>query len=67
MLLQKLIHSQGDIMTDDGQNAIVVHGVNEVTCGGEYTICGRAIPDSVLEFEGFEAVGESYRGYSMAC
>lgn len=56
MLLQKLIHSQDDVITDDGQNVVITHGVSEVTCGGEYTICGRAIPDSSLIYDGFEAV-----------
>lgn len=67
MLLQKLIHSQEDILTDDGQNAIITHGVNEINLGGEFTICGRAIPDSNLNYEGFEAVGESYRGSISKC
>jgi hypothetical protein len=67
MLLQKLIHSQDDVITDDGQNVVITHGVSEVTCGGEYTICGRAIPDSSLIYDGFEAVGESYRGSINKC
>lgn len=32
------------------------------TRGGEYTICGNAIPDSHLDSEGFEAIGNEYYG-----
>lgn len=32
------------------------------TRGGEYTICGNAIPDSHLDLEGFEAIGNEYYG-----
>lgn len=62
MTLQKLIHLDWDINTDDNENVILVHGVNEITNGGEYTICGRAIPDSVLQNEGWAAIEESYQG-----
>lgn len=67
MRLQKLIHSQDDLMTEDGQNAIVVHGVNEITLGGEYTICGRAIPDTTLKYDGWERVGSSFIGPIARC
>lgn len=62
-----MIHTSNDVMTDDGQNTVITHGVSEVTCGGEYTICGRAIPDSCLIYEGFEAIGKSYRGSISKC
>lgn len=32
------------------------------TRGGEYTMCGNSIPDSNLEIEGFEAIGDEYKG-----
>ena len=67
MRLQKLKHSQDDFMGESEQNTIVVHGVNEITLGGEYTICGRAIPDSCLEYEGWEAVGNSFIGSISKC
>ena len=41
----------------------------EVTClvdlssrGGEFTLCGNAIPDSNLDYEEFTAIGEKYEG-----
>lgn len=67
MLLQKLVHSQDTLRTDDGQNAIITHGVNEINLGGEYTICGCAIPDSCLENKGWEAVGSSFKGNMSKC
>lgn len=36
--------------------------VDEISHGGEYTFCGNAIPDSHLEIEGFEAIGDEYEG-----
>lgn len=47
--------------------ATIVHIVNEVENGGEYTICGRAIPDSDYRIEGFEAVGDEYIGSLRQC
>ena len=67
MLLQKLIHSQDDILTDNGTNKIITHGVDEISLGGEFTICGRAIVDSAISFEGWEAVGESFIGSIKKC
>lgn len=67
MLLQKLKHAQIDIVTDDGSSATVVHCVNEISNGGEFTVCGRAIPDSLLEFEGWVAVGQGYKGSLREC
>lgn len=66
MRLQKLIHSKEDIIDFD-EDIIIVHGVNEVQLGGEFTICGRAIPDSVLEIDGWERVGESFIGNIKKC
>lgn len=66
MTLQKLIHSPEDIISLE-ENAIIVHGVNEIELGGEFTICGRAITDSVLGIEGWERVGPSYKGNLKGC
>lgn len=30
--------------------------------GGEFTMCGNAIPDSNIEYDGFEAVGDEFDG-----
>ena len=67
MKLQKLIHSKDDFMEDGCENAVVIHGVNEIMRGGEYTICGRAIPDSSLKYDGWEAVGEIFTGNISKC
>ena len=66
MRLQKLIHNKLD-MEELDEDTIIVHGVNEIELGGEYTICGRAIPDSYLETEGFERVGPSFIGSIKKC
>lgn len=66
MTLQKLIHSKQDIIGLE-EDTIIVHGVNEIELGGEFTICGRAIPDATLRMEGWERVGESYRGGIEKC
>lgn len=66
MTLQKLIHSKDDIIGLE-EDTVIVHGVNESELGGEYTICGRAIPDSVLAIEGWEAVGPSFKGRIKKC
>ena len=36
--------------------------VNDHQMGGEFTLCGCAIPDSSLDFEDWEAVGEEFNG-----
>lgn len=36
--------------------------VNEVQMGGEFTLCGCAIPDSTLDREGFARAGKSFYG-----
>ena len=66
MLLQKLRHNGNDLVEVEGE-VIIVHGVNEIELGGEFTICGRAIVDSVLSIEGWEAVGSSFRGSMKKC
>lgn len=66
MLLQKLKHNSNDIMCLE-DNTDIIHGVNEVELGGEFTICGRAIPDSTLDKEGWERVGQSFRGRIKEC
>ncbi len=66
MLLQKLIHSQLDSPILD-KDTIIVHGVDEIKLGGEFTICGRAIPDSVLSIDGWEAVGVGFKGSIKKC
>lgn len=66
MLLQRLVHSQLDIPSLN-EDTVIVHGVNEIELGGEFTICGRAIPDSNLSIEGWEAVGASFKGSIKKC
>ena len=58
MRLQKLRHSVEDM----GEECIVTHIVNEVDLDGEFTVCGRDIVQSCIDFEGWEAVpnGEFY-------
>lgn len=54
--LQKMRYDkQGEIVQ-------VVCLVDSVTKGGEYTLCGNAIPDSIMEKEGAERVGEEFIG-----
>lgn len=36
--------------------------VDETGSGGEFTLCGNAIPDSVIEINDFEAVGKEFSG-----
>lgn len=66
MKLQKLIHNELDIPYLEN-DTIIIHGVNEIQLGGEFTICGRAIPDSVLGVEGWESVGPSFKGNIDEC
>lgn len=40
-----------------------IYLVDESSRGGEFTMCGNAIPDSSIDFEGFEAVGNQFDGY----
>lgn len=64
MKLQKLRHSADDM----GEECIVAHIVNEVTLGGEYTVCGRAIPDADFTLNGWELVeGGEFQGAFKDC
>lgn len=67
MLLQRLKHDRSDVLGCDENSVILTHGVNEINLGGEYTICGRAIPDSNLDMEGWEAYGKAFRGGVRLC
>jgi hypothetical protein len=64
MKLQKLRHSADDM----GEDCIVTHIVNEIDLGGEYTICGRAIPDSDFNWNGWEPIkGGEFQGTIKDC
>lgn len=64
MRLQKLRHSHDDF----GEECIVTHIVNEINLGGEFTVCGRAIPDADLKTNGWEPVdGGEYYGTINEC
>ncbi len=58
MKLQRLLHSAEDM----GEECIVTHIVNEIDLAGEFTVCGRAIVDSTLIWNGWERIedGEFY-------
>lgn len=36
-----------------GEDCVITHIVNEIELGGEYTVCGRAIPDADLRKVGW--------------
>lgn len=64
MKLQKLKHLKDDM----GKDCIITHIVNEINLGGEYTVCGRAIPDADLELDGWEPVpGGEFEGKMKDC
>lgn len=67
MILQKMMHSSFDVISDSEKCTTIVHVVNEISLGGEFTICGRAITQSTLQFEGFCAIGDGYRGTLSQC
>lgn len=50
------------IFIEDGEEFEVVCLVNQCSRGGEFTMCGCAIPDSRLDKEEFEMVGLEYKG-----
>ncbi len=50
-----------------GVDCVLTHVVNEVSNGGEYTVCGRAIPDARYVDDGWEQVGVEYRGSFVKC
>jgi len=58
MILQKMKYKNYDT------NRIItfVCVVNLIELGGEYTLCGNAIPDTNLKDFGCEASGEPYEG-----
>lgn len=63
--LQPMLHT--DSSDPDGSVCKVVHIVNNCQMGGEFTMCGCAIPDSLLSQEGFQQDGESYFGTVSQC
>lgn len=63
MRLQRLRHSIDDV----GKDVVITHVVNQIELGGEFTVCGRAIPDSTLRDNGWEAVGLEYDGTIRQC
>lgn len=68
MILQKMKHSRDDMLLDSEDDfSIITHIVDNSTLGGEYTVCGRAIPDSLLDYEGFEHYGEEFKGTIKDC
>ena len=54
--LQRMIYD-----TDDGMIDLVCC-VNMIERGGEFTLCGFAIPDTNMEIDGFEKVGKEFEG-----
>lgn len=60
-LLQIMMHDSDEVQGE------LIHVVDEVHLGAEYTACGLAIPDSTLNYEGVEYVGESFRGSLKKC
>ena len=68
MILQKMKHSRDDMLLDSEDDfSIITHIVDNSTLGGEYTVCGRAIPDSSLKYDGFEHYGEEFKGTIKDC
>lgn len=63
MKLQKLRHSENDA----GEECITTHIVNEIELGGEFTVCGRAIPDADFKKDGWEPVGGEFEGTIKYC
>ena len=66
MKLQKILHKKDNLVGIEG-DIIVTHVVNEIELGGEYTICGLAIPDSVISIEGWCAIGKEFKGNIKQC
>jgi len=46
----------------DGRTFTLVCAINSVQSGGEYTLCGNAIPDTTMKDNDCEHIGDSYRG-----
>ena len=61
--LQKMLHKI------DGEDDLIeiVHVVNNIQMGGEFTLCGCAIPDSTLETTDFKRIGEEFDGKLSEC
>lgn len=53
----------------DGEDDLIeiVHVVNNIQMGGEFTLCGCAIPDSTLETTDFKRIGEEFDGKLGEC
>lgn len=60
--LQKMLHKI------DGEDDLIeiVHIVNNIQMGGEFTLCGCA-PDSTLETTDFKRIGEEFNGKLGEC
>jgi len=46
----------------DGRTFTLVCAINSVQMGGEYTLCGNAIPDTTMKIDDCEHIGDSYIG-----
>lgn len=64
MKLQKMIFKNPNYVlgTDEPEYIKLICAVNQIQNGGEFTICGCAIPDSNLRFEDFCAEGNEFVG-----
>jgi len=60
-LLQTMMHDSDEVQGE------VIHVVDEVHLGAEFTACGLAIPDSDMEYQGYEHVGDEFRGSLKKC
>lgn len=60
-LLQIMKHDSDEFQGE------IIHVVDEVHQGEEFTACGIAIPDSNIETEGYEHVGDWFRGSLKKC
>ena len=60
-LLQRMKHDNDEFQGE------LIHVVDETHLGAEYTACGLAIPDSDIELEGYEHVGEGFKGSLKKC
>jgi len=46
----------------DNKLYIFVCAVDSISHGGEYTLCGNAIPDTTMKDDESEHIGDSYNG-----
>lgn len=51
----------------DGQTLELVHVMDTLTKGGEFTVCGLAIPDATLDAEEWERIGEGFEAPFRKC